>query len=69
LVTVPCLAVTLLAAGFSFKISADKAYTGVVTFFIILFAIFYAPGLGPVPFTFSAEVFPLINRGEFNPNL
>ncbi|KAI9767074.1 MAG: hypothetical protein M1839_004631 [Geoglossum umbratile] len=60
--TVPFLALTLLAAGFSFKISGGTAQIGVKAFFIILFAVFYAPGLGPVPFTYSAEVFPLINR-------
>ncbi|KAI9771209.1 MAG: hypothetical protein M1839_002868 [Geoglossum umbratile] len=56
-------ALTLLGAGFSFKISENsRAHIGVIAFFIILFAIFYSPGLGPVPFTLSAEVFPLINR-------
>ncbi|KAI9760165.1 MAG: hypothetical protein M1840_002716 [Geoglossum simile] len=60
--TIPFLAITLLAAGFSFKISGGQARIGAKAFFIILFGIFYAPGLGPVPFTYSAEVFPLINR-------
>jgi hypothetical protein len=63
--TVPFLALTLLAAGFSFRISGGTAQIGVKAFFIILFGVFYAPGLGPVPFTYSAEVFPLINRGKF----
>ena len=31
-------------------------------FFIYLFACFYSPGEGPVPFTYSAEVFPLTHR-------
>jgi hypothetical protein len=30
--------------------------------FIYLFAAFYSPGEGPVPFTYSAEVFPLSHR-------
>jgi hypothetical protein len=30
--------------------------------FIYVFAIFYSPGEGPVPFTYSAEVFPLSHR-------
>ncbi|KAJ9665056.1 hypothetical protein H2201_004922 [Coniosporium apollinis] len=63
LFTIPGLALTLLAAGFSFQIPVNsKAYIGVITFFIILFSVFYSPGLGPVPFTYSAEVFPLVNR-------
>jgi hypothetical protein len=30
--------------------------------FIYVFAMFYSPGEGPVPFTYSAEVFPLSHR-------
>jgi Sugar (and other) transporter len=30
--------------------------------FIYLFAAFYSPGEGPIPFTYSAEVFPLSRR-------
>jgi MFS family permease len=30
--------------------------------FIYIFAAFYSPGEGPVPFTYSAEVFPLSHR-------
>lgn len=55
---------TLLAAGFCFEIDTNKAQLGTVTAFIIVFMIFYSPGLGPVPFAYSAEVFPLVNRGE-----
>ena len=33
-----------------------------VAFFIYLFDAFYSPGEGPVPFTYSAEVFPLSHR-------
>jgi len=35
---------------------------GLVALFIYLFAAFYSPGEGPVPFTYSAEVFPLSHR-------
>jgi len=53
----------LLAAAFTFKISErNKAHNAVISVFVILFGIFYAFGLGPVPFTYSAEVFPLICR-------
>lgn len=54
---------TLLGAGFSFWIaSSSKAHLGLVAFFIYLFDAFYSPGEGPVPFTYSAEVFPLSHR-------
>ena len=54
----------LIGAAFAFKISPESgAHIGVITLFVILFAIFYSPGLGPVPFTYSAQVFPLVNRG------
>lgn len=57
------MAWTLLAAGFCFYIPNDsKAHLGMVAFFIYLFAAFYSPGEGPVPFTYSAEVFPLSHR-------
>ncbi|KAJ5197273.1 hypothetical protein N7449_007752 [Penicillium cf. viridicatum] len=35
---------------------------GLIAFFIYLFDAFYSPGEGPVPFTYSAEVFPLSHR-------
>jgi MFS family permease len=61
--TFPNMCWTLLAAGFCFWIPSDsKAQLGMVAFFIYLFAMFYSPGEGPVPFTYSAEVFPLSHR-------
>lgn len=63
LFTFPNMCWTLLAAGFSFWIpSSSKAHLGMIAFFIYLFDIFYSPGEGPVPFTYSAEVFPLSHR-------
>lgn len=54
---------TLLAAGFCFWIPHDSsAHLGLIALFIYLFAAFYSPGEGPVPFTYSAEVFPLSHR-------
>lgn len=35
---------------------------GCVAAFIYLFAMFYSPGMGPVAFMYSAEVFPLSHR-------
>ncbi len=64
LFTFPQMAWTLLAAGFSFYIPESQGTTriGVIGFFVYLFAAFYSPGEGPVPFTYSAEVFPLSHR-------
>lgn len=63
LFTFPQMAWTLLAAGFCFYIpSSSSAHVGLVAFFVFLFAAFYSPGEGPVPFTYSAEVFPLSHR-------
>lgn len=63
LFTFPNMAWTLLAAGFAFYIPRDNpAHLGVIAFFVFLFAAFYSPGEGPVPFTYSAEVFPLSHR-------
>lgn len=64
LFTFPQMAWTLLAAGFSFYIpnSHKEAHLGIIALFIFLFAAFYSPGEGPVPFTYSAEVFPLSHR-------
>lgn len=60
------MAWTLLAAGFCFYVPGDGgAHLGTIALFIFLFAAFYSPGEGPVPFTYSAEVFPLSHRGMF----
>lgn len=59
LVTFPFLSLTLLLAGFAFWIENDTARVGIVALGIYLFGIFYSPGMGPVPFTYSAEAFPL----------
>jgi len=55
---------TLLAAGLCFLIRPiDATYRiGLIALFIYLFAAFYSVGEGPVPFTYSAEVFPLAQR-------
>lgn len=63
LFTFPQMAWTLLAAGLCFLIpKEDRAHLGLIAFFVFLFAAFYSPGEGPVPFTYSAEVFPLSHR-------
>lgn len=46
------MAWTLLAAGLCFLIPKDSpAHLGLIALFIFLFAAFYSPGEGPVPFT------------------
>ena len=63
LFTFPNMAWSLLAAGFSFYIpKSSAAHMGLIAFFIYVYAAFYSPGEGPVPFTYSAEVFPLSHR-------
>jgi MFS family permease len=63
LFTFPQMAWTLLAAGLCNLIPGQHGlHTGMVALFVYLFAVFYSPGEGPVPFTYSAEVFPLSHR-------
>ncbi|KAK4621698.1 putative polyol transporter 6 [Fulvia fulva] len=63
LFTFPNMAWTLLAAGLCFLIPGEgSGRLGAIALFIYLFAAFYSPGEGPVPFTYSAEVFPLSHR-------
>jgi hypothetical protein len=63
LFTFPNMFWTLLAAGMCFFIpKSSNAHLGLIALFIYLFDAFYSPGEGPVPFTYSAEVFPLSHR-------
>ncbi|KDN52660.1 hypothetical protein K437DRAFT_261259 [Tilletiaria anomala UBC 951] len=68
LFTFPQMAWCLLGGGLSFLIPSNADGTpgpgrvGAISFFVFLFAAFYSPGEGPVPFTYSAEVFPLAQR-------
>jgi hypothetical protein len=51
-------------SGF-FKITdRDTRVNLIATFSIIFFVFFYSIGAGPIPFTLSAEVFPLCVRGR-----
>lgn len=64
LCTFPLMAIFLLVAGFSFLTpdeNTDGKLAGVATG-IYLFAAVYSSGEGPVPFTYSAEAFPLYIR-------
>lgn len=62
LFTFPNMIWTLLTAGLCTLIAPGTTRTALVALFVYLFAAFYSPGEGPVPFTYSAEVFPLSHR-------
>lgn len=71
LFTLPFLSFFLLWTGMSFFIdppivdgqvdyasaitTPSKSRTGMITAGMCLFEVFYSPGMGPVPFTYSAE--------------
>lgn len=59
LFTFPFLSLTLLWTGMSFFIESKIPRVAMVTTGMYLFEIFYSPGEGPVPFTYSAEAFPV----------
>ncbi|KAF4447468.1 hypothetical protein FALBO_16944 [Fusarium albosuccineum] len=67
LVTFPLMAACLFFTAGTFQIDAgnadgenvSKARIGCITTGLYLFMAVYSPGLGPVPFTYSAEAFPL----------
>ncbi|TQW00560.1 hypothetical protein V2A60_001635 [Cordyceps javanica] len=63
LFTFPQMSWTLLAAGLCNLIPGSKgAHLGLVALFIYLFAAFYSPGCGPVPYSYSAESFNITHR-------
>ncbi|KAF1962909.1 putative MFS sugar transporter [Byssothecium circinans] len=67
LTTFPLMALALLFTGFSFWIptntaSSNNAHIGCIALGIYLFGMVYSPGEGPVPFTYSAEAYPLYVR-------
>jgi Sugar (and other) transporter len=58
----------LIAAGFSLEIHpthpSNSARVGAFELFLILYTATYSPGAGVVPFLYSSEIFPLVNRGK-----
>lgn len=56
----------LVGQGLSLTIStngnSDSVHTGIVILLVVLTTAAYSPGAGVVPFLYSSEVFPLINR-------
>ncbi|KAK3200947.1 hypothetical protein GRF29_213g472911 [Pseudopithomyces chartarum] len=63
LFTFPNMFWSLLVAGMCYYIpESSSAHLGLIALFVYIFGAFYSPGMGPVPFTYSAEVFPLSHR-------
>jgi MFS family permease len=63
LTTFPLMALFMFFTGFSFWIPADStAHIACIALGIYLFGVVYSPGEGPVPFTYSAEAYPLYIR-------
>ncbi|KAK2594369.1 hypothetical protein QQS21_007929 [Conoideocrella luteorostrata] len=58
LTSFPLMALCMLFTGFSFFVPGS-AQLACVTTGLYLFMVVYSPGEGPVPFTYSAEAFPL----------
>ncbi|CAM1511044.1 Fc.00g085570.m01.CDS01 [Cosmosporella sp. VM-42] len=59
LTTFPLMAVCLFWTGLNFGIDDPTARLASLATSIYIFWAVYSPGLGPVPFTYSAEAFPL----------
>jgi len=65
LTTFPLMSLCLFFTGFSFWIPSDStAHIACIALGIYLFGIVYSPGEGPVPFTYSAEAYPLYIRAQ-----
>jgi len=64
LTTFPLMSLCLFFTGFSFWIPKGNAQVGCVALGLYLFGIVYSPGEGPVPFTYSAEAYPLYIRAQ-----
>lgn len=65
LTTFPIMSICLFFTGFSFLIpEGTDARIACVALGIYLFAMAYSPGEGPVPFTYSAEAYPLYIRAQ-----
>lgn len=78
LVTFPFLCITLLWTGMSFFLPKHTTKrTAMVTTGMYLYEVFYSPGMGPVPFSYSAESYPIqvsfdryfCDRSRFNATL
>ncbi|PYH87859.1 MFS sugar transporter [Aspergillus ellipticus CBS 707.79] len=67
LTTFPLMALSMFFTGFSFWIPEDthgSARLGCIALGTYLFGVVYSVGEGPVPFTYSAEAYPLYVRSH-----
>lgn len=68
LCTLPPMALSMLIAGWSFSssfanvVSDPDTRFAVSAIMIYLFCLLYSPGMGPVPSSYAAEVYPLSHR-------
>ncbi|KAI0882527.1 uncharacterized protein GGS22DRAFT_45889 [Annulohypoxylon maeteangense] len=63
LTTFPLMSLFLFFTGFSFWIPDNTtAHIACITLGLYLYGVVYSPGEGPVPFTYSAEAYPLYIR-------
>ncbi|XXG97018.1 [Pyruvate dehydrogenase (acetyl-transferring)] kinase isozyme 2 [Hypoxylon texense] len=63
LTTFPLMSIFLFFTGFSFWIpEGTTAHIACIALGIYLYGVVYSPGEGPVPFTYSAEAYPLYIR-------
>lgn len=62
LCTFPFMAIFLFFTGFSSQFLKGTVKTACMALGTYLFAMVYSPGAGPVPFTYSAEAYPLYLR-------
>ncbi|CEJ54840.1 Putative MFS sugar transporter [Penicillium brasilianum] len=64
LTTFPLMSLAMFFTGFSFWIpeTHHTARTGCIALGTYIFGVVYSPGEGPVPFTYSAEAYPLYVR-------
>ncbi|RJE27227.1 MFS sugar transporter [Aspergillus sclerotialis] len=64
LTTFPLMSLSMFFTGFSFYIpkSNNSARMACIALGMYIFGIVYSPGEGPVPFTYSAEAYPLYVR-------
>lgn len=64
LATLPFLSICLYWAGSNFSVSDETTRNSLLMASIYIFMFAYSPGLGPVPFTYAAEAFPLHIRAQ-----
>ncbi|KAK8121404.1 hypothetical protein PG999_005524 [Apiospora kogelbergensis] len=63
LLTLPLMALAMFCAGLTFSIPANNpAHFALLVILIYVFCALYSPEMGPVPNSYSAEVFPRFHR-------